>query len=67
MENLLDRFAEKLESSLQKKFYHCRYVVKVSQIKGSFHIFVGKPRGKISNNDLDILSKTVKRIPTKCL
>ena len=63
MEDLLDRFFENLELHLQRKFPH--YIVKVSQVKGSFYVLVRKPRGKISNNDLKILFKQVKSISNK--
>ena len=58
MEDLLHRFFENLEFRLQSKFP--RYIVKVSQVKGSFYVLVRKPRGKILNNDLEILFKNVK-------
>ena len=63
MEDLLDRFYEKLESSLKRKYN--RYVVKISQVKGSFYVLVRKLRGKILNGKLDILFKDVKNISTK--
>ena len=63
MEDLLDRFYDKLESSLKRKYN--RYVVKVSQAKGWFYVLVRKPRGKILNEELDILYKDVKNISTK--
>ena len=63
MEDLLDRFFENLELHLQRKFPH--YIVKVSQVKGSFYVLLRKPRGKISNNDLKILFKHVKSISNK--
>ena len=58
MEDLLDRFFENLDFCFQKKIP--RYIVKVSQVKGSFYVLVRKPRGKILNNDLEILFKNVK-------
>ena len=58
MDDLLDKFYEKLESSLKRKYN--RYVVKVYQVKGSFYILVRKLRGKILNGELDILFKNVK-------
>ena len=63
MEDLLDRFYEKLEASLQRKF--CRYIVEVSQVKGSFYVLIRKPRGKILNDDLNNLFKDVKSISTR--
>ena len=53
MDGLLDRFFEQLVSSLSCRFP--RYIVKVSQVKGSFFILVKKPRGKILNGDLKYL------------
>ena len=55
MEDLLDRVYKKLEAPLERKF--CRYIVKVSQVKGSFYVLIRKPRGKILNNDLNNLLK----------
>lgn len=66
MEDLLDRFFEKLEASkkvppkfLPRKFH--RYIVKVSQVKGSFYVLIKKPRGKILNDDLNNLFNDVKK------
>ena len=42
---LLDRFFESLESSFRCEFP--RYIIKVSENKGSFYVLVKKPRGKI--------------------
>ena len=50
MEDLLDRFYERLEASLKQKFN--QYIAKVSQVKGSFYVLIRKLRGKILNNDL---------------
>ena len=63
MEDLLDRFFENLEFRLQRKFP--RYIIKVSQTKGSFYVLVRKPRGKIFKNGLEILFKHVKSISSK--
>ena len=63
MENLLDNFFENLEFCLQRKFPH--YIVKDSQVKGSFYVLVREPREKILNNDLKILLKHVKSISNK--
>lgn len=50
MIDLLDRFHESIEKSLKQKFW--MYIVKVSQVKGSFYALIRKPRGKILNEDL---------------
>ena len=60
MDDLLDRFFEKLESSFKKEFY--QYTVKISQIKGSFYMLIRKPRGKILGDDLNILFEKVGNI-----
>lgn len=60
MEDLLDRFYEKLESTLERKYY--RYIVKVSQVKGFFYVLIRKPRGKILSDDLNNLFRDVKSI-----
>ena len=59
----MDRFYEKLEASFQRKF--CRYIVKVSKVKGSFYVLIRKPGGKILNDDLNNLFKDVKSISTR--
>ena len=46
MDELLDR----LEFSFKCKFSH--YIVKVSQVKGSFYVLKKKPRGKILKDNL---------------
>ena len=53
----------KLRVSFAEEFP--RYIVKVSQVKGSFYVLVRKLRGKILNNDLEILFKYVKSISNK--
>lgn len=60
MEDLLDRFYETLKFSLKRKFN--RYIVKVSQVKGSFYVLVRKPRGKILNDELPFMINNVKFI-----
>ena len=60
MEDLLDRFYERLEASLKQKFN--QYIAKVSQIKGSFYVLIRKLRGKILNNDLKFLFENLKHI-----
>ena len=61
MDGLLDRFFEELESRLWHKFP--RYIIKVSQLNGSFFVFVKSPRGKILNDDRTFLYDTVQRLP----
>ena len=56
MEDLLDRFFEKLEASLQKSFTDTFY-----RYKGSFYVLIRKPRRKILNDDF----KNVKSISTR--
>ena len=63
MEDLLDRFYENMEFSLKRKFG--RYIVKVSQVKGSFCVLIRKPRGKILNDDLNSMFENVKYISEK--
>ena len=63
MEDLLDRFYEKLEASFQRKF--CCYIVKVSQVKGSLCVLIRKPRGKVLHDDLSYLFKDVKSRSTR--
>ena len=60
MDDLLDRFFEKLESSLKREFY--QYIVKILQINGSFYVLIRKPRGNILRNDLNILFEKVGNI-----
>lgn len=50
MDDLLDRFFETMEYSLKGKFP--MYIVKVSQVKGSFYVLIRIPRGNILNNNL---------------
>ena len=63
MDDLLDRFFEQLESSLTSKFP--RYIVKISQNKGSLFNLIRKPRGKISNDDLKYLCDNVQLVSEK--
>ena len=51
---MLDRFFEELESRFWHKFP--RYVIKVSQLNGSFFVLVEKPRRKILNDDKTLSS-----------
>ena len=41
------------------------YIVKVSQVKGSFYALIRKPRGKILNEDLKNMINHVKNISEK--
>ena len=63
MEDLLDRFYENIEFSLKRKF--SRYIVKVSQVKGSFYVLIRKPREKILNVDSNFMFENVKYISEK--
>ena len=63
MEELLDRFFETLEFNLQREF--SRYIVKVSQIKGSFYVLIKQPRGKILGKNLKQLFDVVQYLSEK--
>lgn len=63
MEELLDKFYENLEFNLQREF--SRYIVKVSQVKGSFYVLIKKPRGKILGKSLRNMIDDVKYISEK--
>ena len=45
MNELLDRFFERLEFSFRHEFF--RYIIKVSEVRRSFYVLVKKHRGKI--------------------
>ena len=60
MDDLLDRFFEELESRLWHKFP--QYIIKVSQLNGSFFVLVKKPRSKILDDDRTFLYDTVQRL-----
>ena len=60
MDELLDRFYENLEFNLQREF--SRYVVKISQVRGSFYVLIKKPRGKVLGGSLKNLFEDVKCI-----
>ena len=60
MDNLLDRFFKELEFRLKSQFR--RYIVKTSELGGSFFVLVKKPRGKILNDDRAFLYENVQRI-----
>ena len=63
MNDLLDRFYETREFSMKQKFN--RYIVKVSQVKGSFYVLIRKPRGKILGDDYRFMIENVKYILEK--
>ena len=58
MDELL--FFETLEFSFRREFSH--FVIKVSQVRGSFYVLVKKPRGKILGDNLKHLFDEVKYI-----
>ena len=57
---MLDRFFEELEACLKRSFP--RYIVKASQLGGSFIVLVKRPKGKILKNDRAFLCKRVQQI-----
>ena len=63
MDELLDRFFERLEFSFHHEF--SRYIIRVSEVKGSFYVLVKKPRGKILDDNLRNLFNDVKYISEK--
>ena len=63
MENLLDSFFVKLEQTFKKK--NSDYIVKVSEMKGSFYVLIRKPRGKILNENLVDMFDSVKSLSEK--
>ena len=63
MEELLDKFYEKLEFNWQQEF--SRYIVKVSQVKGLFYVLIKKPGGKILGKSLKNMIDDVKYISEK--
>ena len=58
MDDLLGRFYENMKFSLKRKF--SRYIVKLSQVKGSFYVLMRKPRGKTLNDNLNFMFENVK-------
>ena len=60
MNKLLDNFFERLEFSFQREL-SC-YIVKVSQLKGSSYVLVGKSRVKILGDSLKNLFHQIKFI-----
>ena len=63
MDEFLIKFYETLEFNLQREF--SRYVVKVSQVRGSFYVLIKKPRGKILGESLKNLFDDVKYLSDK--
>ena len=63
MDELLDRFFERLEFSFCHEF--SRYIIKVSEVKGSFYVLVKKPKGKILGDNLRNLFNDVEHISEK--
>ena len=60
MDDLSDQFYELMKKSLKENFW--MYIVKISQVKGSFYLLIRKPRGKILNQNLKNVIDTVKNI-----
>ena len=60
MDELLDRFYENLQFNLQREF--SRYILKVSQVIGSYYVLIKKPRGKTIGESLKNLFENVKYI-----
>ena len=60
MDELLDRLFESLQFSFRRKF--SRYIIKVSEVRGSFYVHVKKPRVKILADNLRNLFNDVKYI-----
>ena len=63
MDELLDRFFERLEFSFRHEF--SRYIIKVSGVKGLFYVLVKKPRRKILGDNLKNLFNDVTYISEK--
>ena len=63
MDELLDRFFERLEFSFRHEFSRC--IIRVLEVKGSFYVLVKKPRGKILEDNLRNLFNDVKYISEK--
>ena len=63
MNDLLDRFFEIMEFSMKRKFD--RYIIKVSQVNGSFYVLIRKPRGKILSDDYRFMIENVKYFSEK--
>ena len=52
-----------MELTIKEKFN--RYILKVSQIRGSFYVLIRKPRGKILGDDLRFMIDNIKYISEK--
>ena len=63
MDSLLDSFYEDIERSLRNKFR--KYIVKVSQLNGSFFVLIKRPRGKILGKKRKYLHDKLKEITEK--
>ena len=63
MDDLLDRFFETMEFSMKRKFN--RYIIKVSQVNGSFYVLIRKPSGKILGDDYRFMIENVKYLLEK--
>ena len=60
MDDLLDRFFDRLKFNFRRKFSY--FAIKVSQVKESFYVLIKKPRGKILGDNLKNLFDEVKYI-----
>ena len=60
MKGLLDRFYDTMEFCMKQKFD--RYIVKVSQVNGSFYVQLRKARGRILGDDYRFMIENVKYI-----
>ena len=63
MDSLLDSFYEDIERSLRNKFR--KYIVKVSQLNGSFFVLIKRPRGKILGKKRKYFHDKLKEITEK--
>ena len=63
MDQILDQFFETLELNIQREF--SLYHVKVSQVKGSFHVLIRKPTGNILGETFKTMADDVKYISEK--
>lgn len=53
MNNSLDSLFEGLEKILTKTFFEIHFeILYISEMKGPFYVLIGKPRGKMLNEDL---------------
>ena len=63
MDDLLDEFFDTSEFEFQEEFP--RYILKLSEVRGSFYVLIKKPRGKILRDDLKRLFDDVKQVSEK--